>query len=113
MKIFNWQPGRQKGCDYLKFPLWFFKLWKLGTDAYILKYSQNSILNPHIDPVGNGKHYRLNIGWGRSKFICEQIIFQFRVGMLSIYLFRPDLYEHSLYIFEKTYKLSIGVVVYN
>lgn len=64
MKIFNWQPGRQKGCDYLKFPLWFFKLWKLGTDAYILKYNQNSILNPHIDPVGNGKHYRLNIGWG-------------------------------------------------
>ena len=108
MKLWSWQNGRQSNCEYKKFPLWYFKIWKFGFDGYILKYEGNQVLPTHKDPIKNGKHYRLNIGWGFANFVCDKIIFGKRIGKLTIFLFRPDLYEHSLYVFEKTTKLSFG-----
>lgn len=112
MKLWQWQIGRQQGCEYQKFPLWYFKLWKFGFDAYILKYQSDQVLPTHRDPVKDGEHWRLNIGYGVANFVCEKLIFGKRIGKLAIYLFRPDLYEHSLYVFEKTTKLSIGFAKY-
>jgi len=110
MRLFKWQQGRQQGCEYFKFPMWYFKIWKFGFDGYILRYNGDSILGKHTDKIEGAKHYRLNIGWGIANFCCNNIILKFRIGKLTFYLFRPDLYEHSLYIFEKTYKLSLGFV---
>lgn len=112
MKLWKWQNGRQHNCEYQKFPLWYFKLWKFGFDCYILSYNENQTLPKHKDPIVNGKHWRLNIGYGNSNFICEKLIFGKKIGLLSVYLFRPDLYEHSLHIIGKTRKLSIGFAKY-
>ena len=112
MKLWKWQNGRQSNCEYKKFPLWYFKLGKFGFDCYILKYKGDSVLPPHKDPIENGKHWRLNIGWGVANFVCEKLIFGKRIGNLTIYLFRPDLYTHSLYVFEKTTKVSFGFAKY-
>lgn len=112
MKLWKWQSGRQANCEYQKFPLWYFKIWKLGFDAYILKYEGDQMLPSHKDPIKDGKHWRLNIGWGRANFVCEKLIFGKIFGKMTIYLFRPDLYQHSLFIFDKTIKLSIGFAKY-
>jgi hypothetical protein len=113
MKFFKWQNGRQQGCEYKKFTLWYFRLGKLGFDAYILKYQGDQVLPKHKDPIENGKHWRLNIGYGVANFVCEKLILGKRIGKLTIFLFRPDLYNHSLYVFEKTTKLSLGFAKYN
>lgn len=112
MKLWRWQDGRQENCRYLKLPLWSFKIGRFGTDGYILKYDRNTILPEHKDPV-NGKHWRMNIGWGNANFSSEKYIFAFRLGKFTIAIFRPDIYRHSLYIFEKTTKLSIGWAILN
>ena len=73
MKIFKWQAGRQKGCEYKKFPLWFFRIGNFGFDAYILKYSPNNTLDWHTDPVKEGKHYRINIKIkGKTSFVMRK-----------------------------------------
>ena len=109
--MWKWLRGRQEGCDYKKLPLWRFRIWKWGLDCYILKY-QEGILPPHKDPV-DGKHWRLNIGWGIANFCCDKVMIGRRFGKLTIFLFRPDLYTHSLYIFRKTTKISFGFVKFN
>jgi len=112
MEMFKWTKGRQEGCDYKKFTFIYFKLYKFGFDGYILKYEKDQILPEHVDPVNDGDHYRLNVGYGKSKFTCEKTIFTFKIGNISVYLFRPDLYKHSLRTYEKTTKLSLGFVKY-
>jgi hypothetical protein len=112
MELWKWQDGRQHGCEYKKFPLWYFKVWKFGFDCYILKYKGDQTLPEHKDLIENGKHWRLNIGYGVANFVCEKLIFSERIGKLTIYLFRPDLYKHSLHIFKKTTKLSLGFAKY-
>ena len=113
MKLWKWQLGRQMGATYFKFPLWYFKIWKWGFDAYILKYKAVTILPKHKDPV-DGKHWRLNIGWGVANLVCNEYKgFYYRIGKLTIIFFRPDIIEHSLYVFENTIKLSFGFVKFN
>jgi hypothetical protein len=112
MKLFKWQPGRQGNCNYQKFPMWFFRIGKLGFDAYILKYEADQVLPTHTDPVEGGNHYRLNIGWGVANFLCAKTMVAKRLGRLSLYIFRPDLYPHSLFVFGPTTKLSFGFVKY-
>ena len=112
MKTWGWQNGRQIGCEYKKFPLYKFKLCGFGFDAYILKYNADSVLPEHTDPVEGGKHWRMNIGWGIANFVCEDYehgVFK-RWRKLSVNVFRPDLYKHSLYVFGDTIKLSFGFV---
>ncbi len=112
MKLWRWQNGRQHDCEYKKFTLWYFKLGKFGFDCYILKYKGDQVLPKHKDPIENGKHWRLNIGYGFANFVCDKLIFDQRFGKFTVFLFRPDLYEHSLYVFEKTTKLSFGFAKY-
>lgn len=113
MKLWKWQDGRQSDCVYKKLPLWYFKIWRFGFDCYILKYGPDQVLIPHKDPVENGKHYRLNIGWGKSVFTCDDLIFGMKIGKLSIYVFRPDISLHALYVVDKTAKISFGFAEFN
>jgi len=108
IKLWKWQNGRQMDCEYKKLPLWYFKIGKFGFDCYILKYNDKQFLPLHVDPIENGKHWRLNIGWGESEFYCKKLIFGKKFGKLSLYLFRPDLYKHSLCTMTKTTKISFG-----
>lgn len=112
MEFWKWVNGRQKNCTYKKFTLWFFRVYNYGFDGYILKYEPNQVLPTHRDHVKGGYHYRMNIGWGRSLFVIKSKIWRFKLGKLSIYIFRPDIYPHSLIINERTYKLSLGFVKY-
>jgi hypothetical protein len=109
-KFFKWTGGRQEKCLYRKMLLLQFRLFKFGFDTYMLDYEPNQILPAHIDEVENGNHYRLNIGWGKSVFLVKKSIFKFVKGKFSVYLFRPDIYKHSLVINGHVRKLSIGFV---
>jgi hypothetical protein len=110
IKLWKWQEGRQSHCKYLKFPLWYFKIWKFGFDAYILKYPKNGILPYHFDKIDNAKHYRLNIKLkGNSEFRIDGGPYKYQ----KFVFFRPDLQNHCLYIENKTIKLSFGFVKFN
>ncbi len=107
----EWEEGRQATCKYYKRELYSFKIKGYGFDCYLLRYFRNSVLPEHTDPVEGGKHFRLNIGWGEANFVCEKYIIYQRIGKLTIIFFRPDLYKHSLYVFEDTRKISFGLVI--
>lgn len=105
--LLRWVKGRQNGTEYYKFTLWYFKIGKIGTDAYILKYIGPTQLQPHKDPVPNGDHYRLNIKLkGDSTFYCDGR----KPSNKIIEFFRPDLLTHSLDVYSDTIKFSIGIV---
>lgn len=108
MNLWKWQAGRNKECSYQKFPLWNFRLWKFGFDAYIIKYEPSTILPKHKDPVKGGKHWRLNIKLkGVATFIANEC---FYINKTFI-VFRPDIVEHSLIVYRKgCTKLSLGFV---
>lgn len=109
MKLWRWSIGRQKNCSYQKFPLWYFRIWRYGFDAYILKYEDDTFLPLHRDPV-EGKHWRLNIKLkGNSVFFVENEGSSTR----KVVFFRPDLYLHSLTVHTKTIKLSFGFVKFD
>ncbi len=112
MKLWKWLPGRQAKTHYWKFPLWSFRIWKFGFDAYILKYKPTTLLDWHKDPVKNGKHWRLNIklkGW--ATFEVKGKAWWLPLG---ITVFRPDLYEHRLMVYQYgCTKLSFGFVKFD
>lgn len=112
MKLWRWQKGRQEGCEYKKFPLWYFKVGKWGFDGYILRYQPMTRLPYHKDPV-DGKHWRLNISlWGQSVFVMEKEGAYSPIFRRFIF-FRPDIHYHSLNTLSTTYKLSMGFVKFN
>lgn len=115
MKLWQWTKGRQEGCDYMKFTLWYFRIWKFGFDAYILKYSPNTILDWHTDPV-DGKHYRINIKLKGSSVFGVRRYKEYKHTFFNprFMFFRPDLYEHKLRVWSKgCTKLSFGFVKFN
>lgn len=114
MKLWIWIKGRQHGCNYIKFTLWYFKIWKWGFDAYILKYRPFAVLSGHKDEVKNGKHWRLNIKiTGKASFTIIKDGVRYSTEQ-RINLFRPDLYEHSLLVYkEGCTKFSFGFVKFN
>ncbi len=109
MRLWKWQPGRQKNSHYEKFPLWYFRIWKWGFDAYIIRYPKDTYLGLHKDIVPDGEHHRLNItlsGYAPLFIDNKGSIFS------RVILFRPDLHAHSVYAYKKTVKLSFGFVKY-
>lgn len=114
MKLLKWQGGRQIGSNYMKMPLWYFKIGRLGTDAYIIKYEGNAHLPNHTDPVDNGRHWRLNITLGgRANFFIYKDG-DYKIINRRFIWFRPDIQEHLLEAsgYGCT-KLSIGFVIFN
>ncbi len=115
MKLWRWIPGRQKNCEYKKLCLWYFRIWKWGFDAYILKYNARTFLPIHTDVVKNGRHYRLNIKlWGQAQFFISEkpLSSKYNSTYKRINFFQPDLYYHALNIYKPTVKLSFGFVKY-
>lgn len=113
MKLFKWIEGKQSTTKYYKWCFLYFKFLNFGIDGYILKYEAGTSLPIHKDtlPAPGGAHYRLNIKLkGKSKFWCPSIIFSIKD---DLFLFRPDLFYHSLTTHTKTYKISIGLAIFN
>jgi len=115
MKLFKWQQGRQHGCEYKKFPLWYFRIFNYGFDAYILKYETNTRLGWHKDPVENGKHYRLNVRLkGYNTFFWKNTKGRKCVQFSPNFVwFRPDITWHMLSTYSRVIKLSFGFVKFN
>jgi hypothetical protein len=110
MKLFKWIEGRQVHAHYHKFCFLYFKIFNIGIDGYLLRYQKHTILPIHKDQI-EGSHYRLNIKIkGKAKFWCPSTIF--RLGD-KITLFRPDLFYHTLKCETKTYKISLGLAIFN
>lgn len=65
--------------------------------AYLVTYPNQHKVMTHIDPVPNGKYYKLNIVLKQPKvggvFRCQKCILNL---FGRIYFFRPDKYEHSV-----------------
>lgn len=109
MEFFKWVKGRQQKTEYYKWCFLYFKIFNIGVDGYILRYEAETILPIHKDPV-EGSHYRLNVLLkGRSSFWCPSSIWRRKNKVI---LFRPDKFYHSLTAYTKTYKLSLGLVIF-
>lgn len=92
--------GRQ-GSGYSKLKL--FHITRLvKADCYILRFPEGSSIKEHVDPVEDGKHYRLNVVFKRpvagGLLFCESPIF--RLGE-RVCFFRPDVSKHSVSKIEK------------
>lgn len=107
---FRWQNGRQ-GSGYDKMLL-LSALTPIAFDSYLIRYPVGSFIAPHIDPVTDKKHFRLNIVLKKSQaggeFICKNPIFESE----RIKFFRPDVSEHSVTEVKGSarYILSLGWV---
>lgn len=101
----TWTKGRQNDSGYFKKLL--FKTSFM--DCYLLKFEEGSFIQPHIDPVSDKEHHRLNIILKKAKdggeFVCDNIV----INKRFIY-FRPDMSEHSVKRVNKgkRYVFSIG-----
>lgn len=119
MKLWKWTQGRQDGCDYKKFTLWYFKIWKFGFDGYIIKFEANSDLPPHHDVVPNGDHYRFNfLLKGKCTFHCLDGESEFGPNTKwsrtsGTAFFRPDIQEHFLITQTKCTIFSLGFVKFS
>lgn len=92
-RLWTWQPGRQRDCDYQKKLLWEFGSHFLNkfTDGYLIKYPANAQLPKHTDPVKNGTHWRINITLkGQGEFGIEGPVKRFG----RVVIFRPDVNSH-------------------
>lgn len=107
-KLLCWQHGRQEsGYDKM---LLATLTRPIPFDCYLIRYPIGSSIAPHIDPVKDRRHFRLNIVIKRSpiggEFICDNPILTIK----RIKFFRPDISEHSVTRLEggSRYVLSVG-----
>ena len=108
--VLRWQRGRQdSGYDKM---LLLQSLWPLPLDVYLLRFPTGSQIQPHVDRVESGAHYRLNLVIQRARaggeFACSNAIHD----SPRIKLFRPDICEHSVSRVDSgtRYVLSVGWV---
>jgi hypothetical protein len=107
-QAFRWQSGRQ-GSGYDKMLL-LTGSWPLPFDSYLIRYPEGSSIPPHMDPVKEGRHYRLNVILKSPKsggeFVCANPIY----SSARIKLFRPDECEHSVTLVQggSRYVFSVG-----
>lgn len=108
--IFKWELGRgMSGYDKLLLCC----SSRLKFDCWILRFKEGSYIDPHVDAVKSGKHYRLNIILRKAEeggeFICFKVIWKF----WRVVLFRPDIAVHRVKPIIKgtRYVLSIGWVI--
>ena len=112
LNYWKWIPGRQKDTKYEKFCLYSFKIWKWAFDAYLIRYAPRAVLEAHVDPVKNGKHWRLNITLkGKSYFGIVSPNGCYGLSSKRFIFFRPDIIKHMVVNKTKTcLKLSLGFV---
>lgn len=109
-KVLRWQRGRQdSGYDKM---LLLQSMWPIPFDVYLLRFPTGSQIQPHVDQVERGAHYRLNLVLRRARsggeFVCATAI----RDSPRIKFFRPDVSEHAVTRIESgtRYVLSIGWV---
>ena len=84
--------------------------WPIAFDCYLLRFTEGAEVNPHVDSVDTGRHFRLNIVLRQARvggiFQCSSPLYESN----RIKLFRPDIVEHSVSkVLDGTrYVLSIG-----
>jgi len=89
----KWEQGRQGG-SYKKLKVWLYIGSYFATDCWILKYEPNYDMPVHTDDIPNKNHYRINIVLkGKGQFIVSKTILNL---FNRVFVFRPDLYEHSM-----------------
>lgn len=110
-RAFRWQRGRQ-GTGYDKMLLLTAR-WPVPFDAYLIRYPDGSEIPPHTDPVGAGRHYRLNIilksPASGGEFVCADPL----LATKRIKLFRPDASTHGVtrVVGGSRYVFSVGWVL--
>lgn len=111
----KWKKGRQgTGYDVLtllstKLPKW---LGLKGIDCHILRYNKSDYIPPHTDKVEDGEHWRMNIILKKplsgGEFICKEA----KSFLNRVYIFRPDVMEHSVTACEsERIVFSLGIVL--
>lgn len=110
---YAWKKGRQNsGYETITFIKKGFKLGKLsGFDLHLVRYNDGDYIPPHVDPVDENNHHRLNIVIKKPKsggvFCCKKC---FRFWRFCY--FRPDKYEHSVSTCRGSrYVLSMGFCI--
>ena len=90
---FQWVDGRRKS-GYQKMKIFWSERFRF--DLYLLRFNPGSYISSHVDPVVDGRHYRLNIYLKKAKIGGEfrhgQVIFKNRF----MTFFRPDVSFHSV-----------------
>lgn len=103
----KWSRGRQEG-GYEKLPLLVSPV-PIPFDVYLIRYKTGDYIAPHVDPVGAGRHYRLNLILTTAEvggeFVCKNPIFETR----RIKFFRPDVSEHAVTRITKGSRLILSV----
>lgn len=103
----NWQPGRQNsGYDLLT----IVNDPHIPFDFHIIRYKVGARIPPHIDPVKDGRHFRLNIVLKKAKYGGTFVCLAGRNWWKRVHFFRPDIMYHSVTpVLQGTrYVLSIG-----
>ncbi|WP_398410869.1 2OG-Fe(II) oxygenase [Shewanella inventionis] len=77
-----------------------------------ITYQQNHRVMKHVDPVQQGRYYKLNVVIKQpligGVFTCEKYI----INLFNrVYLFRPDLYEHSVTKIESGKRVLLSIAV--
>ncbi|WP_218353139.1 2OG-Fe(II) oxygenase [Alteromonas lipotrueiana] len=90
-------------------PLFSFK----GVALNLVTYPTGHQVLRHHDPMGSGRYYKLNIVIKKpeagGEFSADKVIFSW---LKRIYLFRPDLYSHSVSRIEKGQRKLLSLAVY-
>ncbi|GGB70460.1 2OG-Fe(II) oxygenase [Shewanella inventionis] len=78
----------------------------------LVTYQQNHRVMKHVDPVQQGRYYKLNVVIKQpligGVFTCEKYI----INLFNrVYLFRPDLYEHSVTKIESGKRVLLSIAV--
>ncbi len=111
----TWQRGRQDS-GYEKMLLASAR-WPIPFDLYVLRYPRGSYVWPHVDPVTEGRHWRLNFVFWKARsggfFWKSNDMKTLRRGRSRWHLFRPDVELHGVTAVTdgSRYVLSLGWIL--
>lgn len=109
-ELFRWIGGRQDS-GYQRMLVFRSKL--VRADMYLLRFPKGSAIADHVDTVGAGRHFRMNVIVKKAAhggyFQCRHCI----IDLPRLKVFRPDLHRHSVTRVKAgtRYVLSIGWVL--
>ncbi|MCL1148686.1 2OG-Fe(II) oxygenase [Shewanella ulleungensis] len=78
----------------------------------LVTYQENHRVMTHVDPVQQGRYYKFNVVIKQPQvggvFTCEKYI----INLFNrVYLFRPDLYEHSVTKIQSGKRVLLSIAV--
>ena len=104
------QKGRQRATEKItKLALWSL----FGTDAYFLWFPAQQRVDPHVDPVKDKEHHRINLtlfGFWTLKVEENNKTVRKEQGAFNYHKFRPDIQRHSAIFHKNCLVFSFGWV---